>query len=402
VLLWCLFRFCAPVRNWWTSRQQKHFDEKAKRLGTSPEPWKWPLQFIFGHDRPAPPRRPPQYAQPRYSQGTFSTSHPAYARDLESNSSGNRTTNVEGTFQPPRYKSYATVSGTSWVADGWRAPLSHISQRLSNWPRRSGPSRWFFGGGASRWSESDNGDATAYNPNQASVDMYGAGPRAQRSSLSKSPVVEVSHVEIALTPPQPTYPHQKRTSIPSNNPSLALSPFGANGAIRPRASPRSSFPRNSALTATTTAPNTPLPPLPPPPIPYGNFTSHFSASTADPATPRRFISEGLPLPTFTTPRLDGRGDVPALPTPVAKHGTDSAFWLGGTLTREERAAAARERGERDSLASLSSVSSVGSLGSVKSSGSRRGRAAPFPVRTSSVAAGAAKLKIKKGEGDSVV
>jgi hypothetical protein len=340
-LVFLLFRYCVPVRTWYSTRRQQHRDQKAARLGTAPSPWKWPLQFIFGSDRPAPPRRQQQQHPSEYYYHEKVTSY-ASNRDLEDQTSpglvadGFRPPQAT-TTSPPEYKPYTPTSGNSWVANGWRVPLSHISQRLSNWPRRSGTARWFFGGGASRWSDSEASEAnprTTYSEGQL-VDMYGAPtPRSvgvphggiRRSSISKSPLqVQVSQTEIMPSPPLPVH-HSispKNTSTPTNAiaspspriitttiikpPPAAATTKNTKGTglgltqtpIRPRASPRTSYLRSSVATTATSGTGTTA--LEAPPLPFaglrgfgGQQLSHFSASTADPATPRRFVSEGLP------------------------------------------------------------------------------------------------------------
>lgn len=326
-LIYLLFRFCVPVRTWWTTRKEKHRDEKANRLGTAPSAWKWPLQFIFGSDRPAPPRRKPQqqHAPAEYYDKD------AFGSDLESQAPNTRSVDSwpvadgfrPGTQAPPDYKSYTTTSGTSWVANGWRAPISHISERLSNWPRGSGTARWFFGGGAasaSRWSDSDAGDGarTTYSEGRL-VSMYGHGTSPpntaglpRRSSIAKSPLQQ-SHVqvsEVEVTPPMPTYSASgTKTTVlesPPNSGGLALT----QTPVRARASPRNTYMTRSSVATTATTQSTAdaraaffdtdsLPPVPN--VPYANY-SHFSTTTVDPTTPRNFAS-GLPSMYNDVPQM---------------------------------------------------------------------------------------------------
>merc|ERR1712098_580350 len=121
-------------------------------------------------------------------------------------------------------------------------------------------------------------------------DMYGPGTTnigGRRTSIAKSPLqsqVEISQVELAPTPPVPSYAGTTTTTFvnaPGHGLGLTQTP------IRPRASPRPSYMRSSVATTATSQTEMSVPPLPT--LPFKGI-SHFSATTADPATPRRFIS----------------------------------------------------------------------------------------------------------------
>ena len=337
--LYCLFRYCVPLRTWRATRRDKHRSEKAERFGTDDQPWKWPLQFIFGHDRPAPPRRP--------FKTTTESTNPAFPQDVESNPTASTTMIADGFRPGTGEQGYKPTSGNNatagWVSNGFYNPFTRLSERLSGWGHRSGTAKWFFGGvggndnaghdnngtkDSSRWSDSDTSDTignnarTTYNENNF-INLYGdKGTYSlmdEKNNSGATGAVQISQIE--LTPPVPAHMAFNANSKPNANPAVPSSKASSTGTTlngdktllpptflgaTPEGNKRDStattgtrFSTAEIFTATAvslsssaSSPST----LTMPPKPYfigKNDTSHFSASTMEPATPRTFVSENF-------------------------------------------------------------------------------------------------------------
>jgi hypothetical protein len=369
--LYCLFRFCVPVRTWYSDRRRHYRDKRSERLGTSPQDWKWPLQFIFGSDRPAPPRR--------------KITDPWKVDDVESNLTASATMVADG-FRPMSgqagpYKPASpkdNVNTAGWVANGgFYNPFTRLSERLSSWPRRSGTAKWFFGAGggsnkeSSRWSDSEGPETveqaarTTYSENTF-INLYGKGSSSppatiwdEKSSFAGG-AVQISQVELA--PPLPVKQNFNTNSKPNPNPVTVASrsipppipivPLKSNRVST--ATTATNFTAAEIGTAVAMPISTSPPPTrsntvttnlsslaPPQPLYLGAQTSHFSASTLDPATPRTFISSQnkfkLPEIPSGLVRPDSMGSVSSV---------DTVDVLGGGMGKV---------GSRDSVASASSA-----------------------------------------------
>ncbi|KPI41216.1 uncharacterized protein AB675_8186 [Cyphellophora attinorum] len=339
--LYCLFRFCVPVRTWYSDRRRHYRDKRSERLGTSPQDWKWPLQFIFGSDRPAPPRR--------------KITDPWKGDDMESN---------------------PTASATM-VADGFRPMSGQGAAYKLHHQKITGTAKWFFGAGggsnkeSSRWSDSEASEVaghaarTTYSENTF-INLYGKGSSSPPTTILDEKAgfaggaVQISQVELA--PPLPVKQNFNTNSKPNPNPVTVTSrnlppPIPALPSKSNRASTATTatnFTAGEIGTAVAMPISTSPPPTrsntvttnlsslaPPQPLYLGAQTSHFSASTLDPATPRTFICSQnkfeLPDIPSSLVRPDSMGSVSSV---------DTVDVLGGGLGKV---------GSRDSAASASSA-----------------------------------------------
>lgn len=164
-IVYCLFRFCPPIRGGWVAFRLRRKHERQKRMGMQEEsPMPPPVVVVNGRQQPS-----------TWAAGGLGVRNVGIENGVLRPLS-------EAHLRPPSYRSHWTQSGASWVANGFRLP-ERLSQRM-RWSDRSG--RRFMGRGMRPGSDTD------------SVSSFGGGGLVANGL--RPPLPEVSRLSATTAP----------------------------------------------------------------------------------------------------------------------------------------------------------------------------------------------------------